>query len=47
MKQERLKRELEHVGEESDSVQQGRGHKMFNITEDTGELLAVLMQSTG
>lgn len=47
MELERLKRELEHFGEENDRAQQARGHKMLNITRDTGELLAVLVQTRG
>ncbi|MGY6039136.1 O-methyltransferase [Aeromonas sp. AE23HZ002T15] len=47
MELERLKRELELFGEENDRAQQARGHKMLNITRDTGELLAVLVQTRG
>jgi hypothetical protein len=41
---EQLKRELEHFGEQNDGAQHSRGSKMLNITRDTGELLAVLVQ---
>jgi len=44
---EQLKRELEQFGEYNDSQQQTRGSKMLNITRDTGELLAVLVQARG
>ncbi|MDM5132794.1 class I SAM-dependent methyltransferase [Aeromonas piscicola] len=44
---EQLKRELEQFGEYNDSQQQARGSKMLNITRDTGELLAVLVQAMG
>ncbi|EKP0279766.1 class I SAM-dependent methyltransferase [Aeromonas bestiarum] len=44
---EQLKRELEQFGEYNDSQQQTRGSKMLNITRDTGELLAVLVQTRG
>jgi predicted O-methyltransferase YrrM len=44
---EQLKRELEQFGEHNDSQQQTRGSKMLNITRDTGELLAVLVQTRG
>jgi len=44
---EQLKRELEQFGEYNDSRQQVRGSKMLNITRDTGELLAVLVQTRG
>ncbi|MGX5834116.1 O-methyltransferase [Aeromonas piscicola] len=44
---EQLKRELEQFGEYNDSQQQARGSKMLNITRDTGELLAVLVQARG
>lgn len=44
---EQLKRELEQFGEYNDSQQQARGSKMLNITRDTGELLAVLVQASG
>ncbi|MGY3942988.1 O-methyltransferase [Aeromonas tecta] len=47
MELEQLKRELECFGEENDKAQQARGHKMLNITRDTGELLAVLVQTRG
>ena len=44
---EQLKRELELFGEQNDGAQQSRGSKMLNITRDTGELLAVLVQTRG
>ncbi|WP_323904942.1 O-methyltransferase [Aeromonas hydrophila] len=44
---EQLKRELELFGEQNDDAQQSRGSKMLNITRDTGELLAVLVQTRG
>lgn len=44
---EQLKRELEHFGEQNDGAQHSRGSKMLNITRDTGELLAVLVQTRG
>ncbi|PTT50615.1 O-methyltransferase, partial [Aeromonas sp. HMWF014] len=44
---EQLKRELEQFGAYNDSQQQTRGSKMLNITRDTGELLAVLVQTRG
>lgn len=44
---EQLKRELELFGEQNDGAQQSRGSKMLNITRDTGELLAVLVQARG
>lgn len=47
MAQEQLKRELEQFGKYNDSQQQTRGSKMLNITRDTGELLAVLVQARG
>ena len=39
MELEQLKRELERFGAHNDGEQQARGHKMLNITRDTGELL--------
>lgn len=45
MELEQLKKELECFGEENDKAQQARGHKMLNITRDTGALLAVLVQT--
>ncbi|WP_017780766.1 O-methyltransferase [Aeromonas dhakensis] len=44
---EQLKRELELFGERHDGAQHSRGSKMLNITRDTGELLAVLVQTRG
>ena len=44
---EQLKRELERFGEQNDGAQHSRGSKMLNITRDTGELLAVLVQTRG
>ncbi|HDX9010717.1 TPA: class I SAM-dependent methyltransferase, partial [Aeromonas dhakensis] len=44
---EQLKRELELFGEQHDGAQHSRGSKMLNITRDTGELLAVLVQTRG
>ncbi|WP_445398957.1 O-methyltransferase [Zobellella sp. An-6] len=43
---EQLKRELERFGAEHDAVTAERGARMLNITRDTGELLAVLVQAT-
>lgn len=47
MELEQLKRELERYGEQHDEAQPSRGGKMLNITRDTGELLAVLVQTRG
>ena len=47
MELEQLKRELERFGAHNDGEQQARGHKMLNITRDTGELLALLVQTRG
>lgn len=47
MELEQLKYELEHFGVRNDAQQQARGHKMLNITRDTGELLALLVQTRG
>ncbi|MNB95419.1 putative O-methyltransferase [compost metagenome] len=47
MELEQLKRELERFGAHNDCEQQARGHKMLNITRDTGELLALLVQTRG
>lgn len=47
MELERLKRELEHFGEQHDEAQPSRDGKMLNITRDTGELLALLVQTRG
>ncbi|MFM5242970.1 O-methyltransferase [Aeromonas media] len=44
---EQLKRELERFGEQHDEAQPSRGRKMLNITRDTGELLALLVQTRG
>ena len=44
---EQLKRELERFGEQHDEAQPSRGSKMLNITRDTGELLALLVQRRG
>ena len=44
---EQLKRELERFGEQHDEAQPSRGGKMLNITRDTGELLALLVQTRG
>ncbi|TNI61694.1 methyltransferase [Aeromonas media] len=44
---EQLKRELERYGEQHDEAQPSRGSKMLNITRDTGELLALLVQTRG
>ena len=44
---EQLKRELERFGEQHDEAQPSRGRKMPNITRDTGELLALLVQTRG
>ncbi|MCK2084202.1 O-methyltransferase [Aeromonas sp. 3925] len=44
---EQLKRELERFGEQHDEAQPSRGCKMLNITRDTGELLALLVQTRG
>lgn len=42
---ERLKQALEQFGEQHDLAQTERADKMLNITRDTGELLAVLVQT--
>ncbi|WP_429148152.1 O-methyltransferase [Aeromonas rivipollensis] len=42
-----LKRELERFGKQHDEAQPSRGGKMLNITRDTGELLALLVQTRG
>ncbi|WP_429038392.1 O-methyltransferase [Aeromonas media] len=47
MELEQLKRELERFGAHNDGEQQARGHKMLNITRDTDELLALLVQTRG
>ncbi|QJT22388.1 O-methyltransferase [Aeromonas media] len=44
---EQLKRELDRFGEQHDEAQPSRGSKMLNITRDTGELLALLVQRRG
>ena len=44
---EQLKWELERFGEQHDEAQPSRGGKMLNITRDTGELLALLVQTRG
>ncbi|MDH0351487.1 O-methyltransferase [Aeromonas caviae] len=44
---ESLKRELERFGEQHDEAQPSRDGKMLNITRDTGELLALLVQTRG
>ncbi|MBL0596872.1 O-methyltransferase [Aeromonas jandaei] len=44
---ERLKQALEQFGEQHDLAQTDRADKMLNITRDTGELLAVLVQTRG
>ena len=44
---EQLKRELDRFGEQHDEAQPSRGRKMLNITRDTGELLALLVQRRG
>lgn len=44
---ERLKQALEQFGEQHDLAQTNRADKMLNITRDTGELLAVLVQTRG
>lgn len=44
---EQLKRELERFGKQHDEAQPSRGGKMLNITRDTGELLALLVQTRG
>ena len=44
---EQLKRELERFGKQHDEAQPSRGRKMLNITRDTGELLALLVQTRG
>lgn len=41
-----LKAELERFGEEHDAATSDRKHRMFNITRDTGQLLAVLLRAT-
>ena len=41
-----LKAELEHFGEAYDAGMQERPRRMFNITRDTGEFLAVLVRAT-
>jgi predicted O-methyltransferase YrrM len=43
---ETLKAELERFGEEHDAAIEARGRRMFNITRETGELLAVLVRAT-
>jgi predicted O-methyltransferase YrrM len=43
---EALKVELEHFGEAYDAGMQERPRRMFNITRDTGEFLAVLVRAT-
>ena len=47
MELEQLKRELDRFGEQHDEAQPSRGGKMLNITRDTGELLALLVQRRG
>src|SRR5438105_6276656 len=42
----RLLSELERFGKENDAGALSRQHKMLNITPDTGELLAILVQAT-
>ena len=44
---EQLKRELERFGKQHDEAQPSRGGKMLNITRDSGELLALLVQTRG
>jgi predicted O-methyltransferase YrrM len=44
---EALRAELERFGESNDSAVQDRASRMFNITRDTGEFLAVLVLATG
>ncbi|MVG15325.1 O-methyltransferase [Aeromonas jandaei] len=44
---DRLKQALEQFGEQHDLAQTDRADKMLNITRDTGELLAVLVQTRG
>lgn len=44
---EQLKWELERFGEQHDEAQPSRGSKMLNIIRDTGELLALLVQTRG
>lgn len=39
--------ELEAFGEANDAAHSERGRRMLNITRDTGQLLAVLMQASG
>ena len=39
-----LLRELEHFGAENDARANQRGDKMLNVTPETGELLAILVQ---
>jgi predicted O-methyltransferase YrrM len=41
-----LKAELEHFGEAHDAETHERPRRMFNITRDTGEFLAVLVRAT-
>ena len=43
---ESLKAELEHFGEAYDAAMLERPRRMFNITRDTGEFLAVLVRAT-
>ncbi|ATL92962.1 methyltransferase [Aeromonas sp. CU5] len=47
MELERLKHQLELLGERNDRQQQERSRKLLNITRDTGELLAVLVHTRG
>ena len=44
---ESLKRERARFGEQHDEAQPSRDGKMLNITRDTGELLALLVQTRG
>jgi predicted O-methyltransferase YrrM len=44
---ESLRAELERFGESNDSAFSDRANRMFNITRDTGEFLAVLVLATG
>ncbi len=43
---DRLKAELEQFGADHDAATAERAHRMFNVTRDTGELLAVLVRAT-
>lgn len=43
---DRLKAELEQFGADHDVATAERGDRMFNITRDTGEFLAVLVRAT-